>query len=173
MKSLFAAAAALLLGQPAAPPPLAPADLLRVMGLEPGRWQTISQVLDVEIIPATPDAPMPAGSAEAARRPLGLPRTDESCIGTGLAADGALILPGISIAREGCRYETLDAANGRLRLVGLCGRAETRITEVRIDASYVPTGMAGAIVTTSTPAGGGRVVRMRSIFDSTHLGACR
>jgi uncharacterized protein DUF3617 len=173
MKFLFAAAAALLLGQPTAPPPLAPADLLRVMRLEPGRWQTISQMLDVEIIPAAPGVPVPAGSGEAARSPLGLPRTDESCIGTGLAADGALILPGISIAAAGCSYSALEAANGRLRLVGRCGRAETRLTEVRIDASYVPTGMAGTIVTTSTPAGGGSVVRMRSIFDSTHVGVCR
>jgi len=96
MKFQLTALVATLLGAAAqpAPPQVAPADLLRVMRLEPGRWRTSGRVLDLQVMPARPGATLGPGAAEAARARIGMTQTSESCIGTGLAADGAWCCPG-------------------------------------------------------------------------------
>jgi Protein of unknown function (DUF3617) len=152
---------------------LAPADLLRAMGLEPGRWQTEMRILTLDLAPAAPGGALPQGAQESARSAIGKTHISESCIGTGLDADGALVVPGIRI-RAGCSVDRLEATDGRLRLVSSCGRVESGFhAETRIDATYARSSMAGTVAATVySAAGGGIVTRTSVAFTSTHLGAC-
>jgi len=78
------------------------------------------------------------------------------------------------IGARRCRFETLEAADGRLRLVGGCGRADASfLTEMRIEATYAPTGMAGTVTTSAySQASGGIILRTTLSVDSAHFGAC-
>ena len=152
---------------------VAPAGLLRAMGLEPGRWRTEMRILTLDLAPAAPGGALAQGTEERARSTIGRSQVSESCIGTGLDADGTLVMPGIRI-EAACRMDRLEAADGRLRLVGSCGRVENGFhAETRIDATYAPASMTGTVAATVYSAAGGGIVTHTSLaFTSTHLGAC-
>ena len=152
---------------------VAPADLLQVMGLAPGRWRTEMRIVSMEVAPAAPGGALPRRARGAARSAIGKTHVSESCIGTGPDAGGALIIPGIHI-EAGCRFDSLEAANGRLHLVAGCGRVEEGFhAETRIDATYARSSMAGTVAASVYSAAGGGVVTRTSVaFTSTHLGTC-
>lgn len=157
---------------PAPPAPLAPADLVRAMGIEPGQWQGEARIVDTDL-ESTAGAPPPSDARERARATIGVTQHIENCVGASPGAEGTLVLPGISLAPL-CRYSTLTAADGSLRLVANCDRPDLgNRLQIFVDATYGPASIAGTITSvSSTPATSGWAVRTVVGFTMRRTDVC-
>src|SRR5688572_18264258 len=90
----------------------APEDLVEAMGLRHGRWHTVGKFESVEFT-ADPGGSVPEDVRAGVGRQVGRVIEGDDCIGPGLAANGQLILPAMSL---GCPISRMDAESGRLAI---------------------------------------------------------
>lgn len=143
--------------------------LLRSLGLDQGQWTTTVTIADMTV---TPDAalagdPATKGKIEDALKQKGRTFETTDCIGDGLAADGDLVLPGVSIDAE-CAVGDSSVSPEKFALSARCG--ENGEFTVRMDAAKSRTSIDGTLAVQTR--GGGLTTDIRLTTRSRWTGAC-
>lgn len=154
-----------------ASPQTEPGKLVQQMGLKAGRWHTTGRITDAQLLPAKPGGRVSSELQAELRKKLGTSFETEDCIGTKLAPNGDLILPGIKIG-SACPPVESEALGHRLRLKSACGNDDGFKVETDIEASYQTTSMAAKIRVSALSGGTGTITKLELATSSKFIGPC-
>lgn len=150
---------------------VAPDRLVATMGLRPGAWHSTLTYKSVEVAPVNPAAPLPEEVRRRAAAKTGRTVQTDDCLGTGADADGNMVLPGITIAKE-CAFETLRAAGGKLVIDAKCGDGKAFASRVTAGSAYTADTMQSEMAVTATSYVQGIALRTIVAIDSRRMGEC-
>lgn len=140
------------------------------MGLKQGQWHTTLRYEDAVASAVDPATTVPETMVSRLHAQIGTSIETNDCIAYLPAANGMLILPGISIAD--CDFPDMAIGAGNMRLSATCG-ADGRGFRATLDikATYTPDTMKGSI-TTDAVSNGIRVI-LKLTSTSSYKGECR
>ncbi|MGH6614623.1 hypothetical protein [Sphingomonas sp.] len=147
-----------------------PADkVIAAMGLKQGRWHTVLKWEDLTIKATDPAAAPPAGAAEMQKK-IGTTFETDDCIGSSLAANGDLILPGIGIGGD-C-LNTIQIGGGHISLLSSCGTPQRGYKAVvNFNGSHTPTMMTGVADVNASVRGVDTTTKLSLV--ASYAGDCR
>ena len=150
--------------------PVQKSALVEKMGLRLGQWHTTLKYEDAIPSAVDPVTTVPEAMASELRAKIGTSFETDDCLGYLLPANGALILPGISIAD--CDFPDMAAGGGAMRLFASCGADGRGVrSTMDIKASYTPLTMKSSIAIDSVSNGVRLRIKLTSV--SSYSGACR
>ncbi|PTS80867.1 hypothetical protein DBR17_10330 [Sphingomonas sp. HMWF008] len=148
-------------------------DVMRNIGLKAGQWHTSIRVTGAEAASSSPGRELPERVRSELQKMIGTSVETDDCIGTSGGANGALILPGISIAGD-CVLSDVHATTRDLALDSVCGKADDGFrARMKVKAILSDATMNATVQVSTRSEGVGVVTNLTLSTASKYVGSCR